>query len=62
VLLRVRSDGGLASGEDVVAGGEPVGTLTSADGTSAIARIAWSARDLPLETSGGAALERLEPA
>ena len=59
VLVPVRYDGELADGDAVLAAGEPVGVLTSANDRSAIARLSWSARDRALETASGAVLERV---
>jgi folate-binding protein YgfZ len=58
-VLRIRSERVLEAGEPLIAAGEPVGAVTSADGGLGLARIAWKARDLPLETSAGSRVERL---
>jgi folate-binding protein YgfZ len=58
-LLRIRSERELARGEPLVSAGDPVGAVTSADGTVGLARVAWKARGLPLETAAGARVEPL---
>jgi tRNA-modifying protein YgfZ len=63
-VLAVRSSEPLAGGETVLDGGAEVGTVTSATaaagGRSAgIVRVRWAARESPLRTGSGAALETL---
>jgi tRNA-modifying protein YgfZ len=60
VLRSVRASAPLAAGDAVLAGGEPVGAVTSAattDGTvAAIVRVRWEAAEEPLVTSTGSPL------
>ncbi|HEX6230710.1 MAG TPA: hypothetical protein VF029_03255 [Actinomycetota bacterium] len=53
VVLAATSEGPVAPGDEVVAGGVPVGAVTSANGRSAIVRVRWDARDAPLATAAG---------
>jgi folate-binding protein YgfZ len=57
ILIRVRSDAAIHAGDDLQASGDTVGTVTSAapgpgSSWSAIARLAWAARDRPVEIRG----------
>lgn len=67
VLLAVESPGALRAGDEVVADGERVGSVTSAtalgDRWIALARVSWDHRDAALAAPGGAELRRrdLEP-
>jgi tRNA-modifying protein YgfZ len=60
VVLAMHADGHIDPNEAVVGEGEEVGRVTSAasgDGrTAVIARVRWSARELPLASSSGATL------
>lgn len=60
VVLAMHADGHIDPNEAVVGKGEEVGRVTSAarvDGrTAVIARVRWSARELPLASSSGATL------
>jgi folate-binding protein YgfZ len=58
-VLRIRSERVLEAGEPLIAAGETVGAVTSADGALGLARVVWKARDLPLETSAGSRVEPL---
>ncbi len=60
LVVHLRAPGRVTPGEPVMAGGEEVGTVTSAapagDGgaaTLSLARIRWDARELPLTTAAG---------
>jgi tRNA-modifying protein YgfZ len=57
VALALRAPGVVRAGEPVLAGGESVGTVTSAagleDGWALLARVRWDARDRPLATASG---------
>lgn len=62
LLTPLTSDGSVFAGDDVLAGQERAGTVTSVgrfDGrTAALARVKWEHRGAPLRTSGGAELLR----
>jgi folate-binding protein YgfZ len=66
VVLAARSPATVKAREDVLSDGAPVGTVTSAsptgDGSAAIIRVRWAARDRPLRTAGGADLVASGPA
>lgn len=61
VVLSMRSDAAVAPNDSVMADGNEVGRVTSAasvDGhTAVIARVRWSARELPLTTGSGTPLQ-----
>lgn len=60
VVLSVAAGGPLHAGEDVLAGGDPVGTVTGAASTPGgwvgIVRVRWSAREEDLRAAGGSRL------
>ncbi|HEX2031561.1 MAG TPA: hypothetical protein VHL78_09190 [Actinomycetota bacterium] len=61
VVRAVRAEGRPSAGEEVLAGGEPVGRVTSAaslpeGGTAALVRVRWAARDAGLRTASGTPL------
>jgi folate-binding protein YgfZ len=61
LLLAADGEGPARPGEAVLAGDQAVGTVTSAaalqgDGTAAIVRVRWGARDAELRTAGGTEL------
>jgi hypothetical protein len=58
IVVPVAAPNALEPGEPVVAAGREVGVVTSADGPVGIVRIRWDARDEPLVTGSGTALER----
>jgi folate-binding protein YgfZ len=62
VMVSLHTDGHPRAGEAVLAGGEEVGRITGVapdtDGTAALARIRWEARELALTTSSGHSLQR----
>jgi folate-binding protein YgfZ len=64
VVEAVRGPAGVGPGDPAVAGGHEVGRITSAtaldDGTAALVRIKWAARQAPLVTEGGDELRRVE--
>jgi folate-binding protein YgfZ len=67
VVLAVRGEGSLSAGDQVLAGEDAVGTVTSAaalgDGRSAaIVRVRWAARDAGLRTWAGIVLRPRGPA
>ena len=64
VVVGVRAEAPLRPGAPVRSQGARVGTVTSVEpreGSSAMVRIRWDARDTELTTDGGIALERREP-
>lgn len=56
VVLAARGEGPVEVGEEIRAADRLVGAVTSANGTSAIVRIRWDARDASLVTASGTAL------
>lgn len=61
VVLAVRADGSLDTGQAVLAEGTQAGTVTSVEpdgGSGAMVRIRWGAREADLTAAGGVALER----
>ena len=63
VVLSARSDGKVSAGEPVFSNGSEAGTVTSAsaatDGSAAIVRIRWEARQTELRTASGQRLRIL---
>ena len=61
LVLHLEADGAVSPGDQVQSDGNEVGIVTSAvahrDGSTLLARVKWDARDLPLRTSSGSALE-----
>jgi folate-binding protein YgfZ len=64
VVLHLSSQGRVSAGDQVVAAGREVGTITGAakrgDAWLAVARVAWESRDEPLRSAAGIALTTLE--
>ena len=56
LLLPVEGDTRLGRGDGVYSNGAVVGTITSAAGTRALAKVRWASREAPLRTADGAAL------
>lgn len=56
VVLAARGDGPVRPRDEVRTGGRDVGVVTSANGSSAIIRVRWDARDAPLSTAAGTPL------
>lgn len=63
VLLHVEASAPVAAGEPVCVDGDEVGRVTSAtetpNGTRALVKVRWPAKDGPLSTTSGARLERV---
>jgi tRNA-modifying protein YgfZ len=64
VVLAVTSSGPVAAGDPVLADGHEVGRVTSAartrDGSAALVRVRWSARESPISAEDGSSLGRRE--
>ncbi|MGZ8628602.1 MAG: CAF17-like 4Fe-4S cluster assembly/insertion protein YgfZ [Actinomycetota bacterium] len=62
VIVSLRADGPLETGQAVLAGEVEAGLLTSVDtsgdGVATLARVRWDAREADLRTAGGIALRR----
>jgi folate-binding protein YgfZ len=56
LLLPVEADAPLGRGDGVYSDGTVVGTITSADGTRALAKVRWASREGPFRTADGAEL------
>jgi tRNA-modifying protein YgfZ len=56
IVLPVTADRGARAGEAVLASGIHAGRVTSAYGRSALVRVGWDAREMPLSTASGATL------
>ncbi len=61
VVLPATLEGAATAGDRIRSGAEEVGVLTSLDGTHAIVRIRWAARDSALETDRGTPLSASYP-
>ncbi|HYH28657.1 MAG TPA: hypothetical protein VEA19_07780 [Actinomycetota bacterium] len=62
VIVAVRSKRDLEPGAQLSREGEPAGEVTSAAGSSAIARLRWASREGPLTDGGGGSVELAGPA
>lgn len=58
IVLTVEASGPVRVGDEVLVGGAAAGVVTSADEGRALIRVAWAAREAPLVTGRGVALER----